>query len=88
MHVVLTSWTIDTKGPRNAMLYQDLPEFRDRVSFIGHHNRPGVMKDFSIQKMNERLARTDKQGQEWRELLEHEYKDRNIYNYPLFGVEK
>ena len=76
------------KGPSNARMYQDLPEFADRISIVGHHNRTGRMKNFTHEKLKQRLARTDVLQKEWQEALEHEYKDRSPYNYPLFGVEK
>jgi len=72
----------------HGQIIQDLPEFRDRVSLIGHHPRPGRMKIFTMEKLNERLNRTDRLAREWEEFLEHEYKDRDPYNYPLYGVEK
>lgn len=66
----------------------DLPEFADRVSLHGQHQRLGRFRTFTQKKMLDTIASPDKFGVEWREFLDHEEKDRHPYNYPLFGAEK
>ena len=47
------------KQPQHARLYQDLPEFADRVSLQGHHTRQGIIRKFTHEKARKIFAQND-----------------------------
>jgi hypothetical protein len=69
-------------------LIQELPEYNDRVSIVGHNRRSGRPKFYSPAKIEKLMENDDLRTREIETLFENEWRDKDPYNYPLFDVRK
>ncbi|CBY41220.1 unnamed protein product [Oikopleura dioica] len=76
------------KGPVNNRLIQELPEYNDRVSIVGHNRRAGRPKFYTPAKIEKLTENDDLRTREIETLFENEWRDKDPYNYPLFDVRK